>query len=263
MMAILIEAYGVFSGVFWTTWFSYVAIFGWLILMLIWITRMNKGLNLYPAIFIIPLLQAGFIFFAIVSGGIYFQEFNYMTWQQWCGFIPAVSSIFVGIYLIAPVDEDEDEEDEEFCSKEEVSSRQRKDSLTVGVDIGDICNVQQETISGLSPMNAGNTGTMPQKRSRRNRPSDTGINVDFKQIDNFRRGSNATKSRMMFMGASRMNEHNLSRKMEAFAEEQRLQVLLCKKSLSAKDVKETKNLMNRLIAEAKIKERPRRVWGMA
>ena len=31
------------SGVFWTTWFSYVAIFGWLILMLIWITRMNKG----------------------------------------------------------------------------------------------------------------------------------------------------------------------------------------------------------------------------
>eukprot|EP00622_Pseudochattonella_farcimen_P006668 FR742518.1.p1 GENE.FR742518.1~~FR742518.1.p1 ORF type:complete len:290 (+),score=26.90 FR742518.1:118-870(+) len=174
-----------------------------------------------------------------------------MTWQQWCGFIPAVSSIFVGIYLIAPVDEDEDEEDEEFCSKEEVSSRQRKDSLTVGVDIGDICNVQQETISGLSPMNAGNTGTMPQKRSRRSRPSDTGINVDFKQIDNFRRGSNATKSRMMFMGASRMNEHNLSRKMEAFAEEQRLQVLLCKKSLSAKDVEETKNLMNRLIAEAK------------
>ena len=63
----------------------------------------------------------------------------------------AVSSIFVGIYLIAPVDEDEDEEDEEFCSKEEFSSRQRKDSLTVGVDIGDICNVQQVWLYGGKP----------------------------------------------------------------------------------------------------------------
>ena len=35
----------------------------------------------------VVLSQANFIFFAIISGGIYFQEFNYMTGAQWGGFI--------------------------------------------------------------------------------------------------------------------------------------------------------------------------------
>jgi hypothetical protein len=39
-----------------------------------------------------PATQANFIFFAIVSGGIYFQEFNYMHPGQYA---PAASSVWL------------------------------------------------------------------------------------------------------------------------------------------------------------------------
>ena len=52
-------------------------------------------------------------------------------------------SIFVGIYLIAPVDDDESDETEEVYVGEEPLSLQRKDSLTVGVDIDDIYHLPQ------------------------------------------------------------------------------------------------------------------------
>lgn len=53
--------------------FFYVSIFSWLFLMLIWLNRLSGAIALYDAIFILPLLQSNFIFFAIVSGGIYFK----------------------------------------------------------------------------------------------------------------------------------------------------------------------------------------------
>ena len=36
---------------------------------------MNAALGQYDALFIIPLLQANYIFLAIVAGGVYFEEF--------------------------------------------------------------------------------------------------------------------------------------------------------------------------------------------
>jgi hypothetical protein len=41
--------------------------------MLYWLKRLNDALALYDPLFIIPLLQANFIFFAIISGGIFYQ----------------------------------------------------------------------------------------------------------------------------------------------------------------------------------------------
>ena len=67
-----------------------------------WLVRLNDALALYDPLFIIPLLQANFIFFAIMSGGIYFQEFNYMTPIMWVGFTSGVIVIFSGLYFLAP-----------------------------------------------------------------------------------------------------------------------------------------------------------------
>lgn len=46
--------------------------------------------------------QANFIFFAIVSGGIYFREFNVFTPGMWAGFILGVCIIFYGLFLLRP-----------------------------------------------------------------------------------------------------------------------------------------------------------------
>jgi len=83
-------------------WFTYVTILAWLVLMMYWLYRLNTALGLYNPLFIIPLLQANFIFFAIVSGGIYFKEFNYMDSVQWIGFTSGIICMFSGIALLVP-----------------------------------------------------------------------------------------------------------------------------------------------------------------
>ena len=52
--------------------------------------------------FIIPLLQVMFILIAIVSGGIYFQEFDMFTPYQFIGFISGVLLICFGLYFLSP-----------------------------------------------------------------------------------------------------------------------------------------------------------------
>lgn len=63
-------------------WYFYVNLVAWIVLMSYWLARLNNALALYDPLFIIPLLQANFICFAIVSGGIFYQEFNSMTVTQ-------------------------------------------------------------------------------------------------------------------------------------------------------------------------------------
>jgi len=83
-------------------WFTYAVFSAWLFLMIYWLYRLNFALGIYDPLFIIPLLQANFIFFAIVSGGIHFMEFNYMSPWQWVGFTSGVGVMFYGLFLLAP-----------------------------------------------------------------------------------------------------------------------------------------------------------------
>lgn len=83
-------------------WFTYITLLSWLGLMVYWLLRLNNALALYNPLLIIPLLQVNFIFFAIVSGGIYFQEFNSMPAVQWVEFVLGVVFMFTGIYLMVP-----------------------------------------------------------------------------------------------------------------------------------------------------------------
>lgn len=57
-------------------WFTYKCILVWLAFVVVWLYRMNEALSKYNPLFIIPLLQVNFIFFAMMSGGIYFREFD-------------------------------------------------------------------------------------------------------------------------------------------------------------------------------------------
>lgn len=95
----------------------YVVLVAWLCFVAYWLNRLNKGLELFPPLFIIPVLQVFFVFFAIVCGGIYFEEFNTFSSVQWIGFVIGVMMILGGVFGLAPVDGDMlkcgDEEDED------------------------------------------------------------------------------------------------------------------------------------------------------
>ena len=76
----------------------------WIILVAYWLRRLDKGLELFPPLFIIPVLQVFFVFFAILCGGIYFEEFVAFTYSQYIGFVIGVLMILGGVYGLAPND---------------------------------------------------------------------------------------------------------------------------------------------------------------
>lgn len=57
---------------------------------------------MFNPLFIIPLLQCSFIFFTIVSGGIFFKEFNAFDLSQWMGFWFGIVVMFAGLVLLTP-----------------------------------------------------------------------------------------------------------------------------------------------------------------
>ncbi len=85
------------------SWFTYATLFVWIVTVAVWLSRLNNALSKFDPLMIIPLLQCSFIFFAIVSGGIFFKEFNEFTVTQWVGFWSGVLVMFSGLILLTPV----------------------------------------------------------------------------------------------------------------------------------------------------------------
>ena len=76
----------------------------WLCMVTYWLKRLDGALGLYPPMFIIPVMQVFFVFFAIICGGLYFEEFVSMDGGQIAGFVVGVVMILAGVYLLAPTD---------------------------------------------------------------------------------------------------------------------------------------------------------------
>lgn len=74
----------------------------WIVLVIYWLKRVDLGLELFSPMFIIPVLQVFYMFFAIVCGGIFFQELDAFNAGQWIGFSLGVFMILAGVYALAP-----------------------------------------------------------------------------------------------------------------------------------------------------------------
>jgi predicted nucleic acid-binding Zn ribbon protein len=85
-------------------WYIYFILGIWLILVAYWLNRLDNGLKLYPPLFIIPVMQVFFVFFAILCGGLYFEEFLGFSVMQFIGFGIGVGMILSGVYGLAPTD---------------------------------------------------------------------------------------------------------------------------------------------------------------
>jgi len=84
----------------------WVILISWLGFVAFWLRRLDKGLELFAPLFFVPVIQVAFVFFAIVIGGVYFQEFELFSWRQWTGFCFGVAMILAGVAGLAPVDVD-------------------------------------------------------------------------------------------------------------------------------------------------------------
>eukprot|EP01038_Epipyxis_sp_PR26KG_P005418 gene5418-7507_t len=82
--------------------FIYIILVGWLLLVSYWLRRLDLGFELYPALFIIPVMQVFFVFFAILCGGLYFEEFLHFSVVQFIGFTIGVVMILSGVFGLAP-----------------------------------------------------------------------------------------------------------------------------------------------------------------
>lgn len=94
------------------SWFLYVTIVAWAVTATIWLKRLNDALGRFNPLFIIPLLQCSFIFFAIVSGGIFFLEFDSFDANQWIGFWLGIIVMFSGLVLLTPPPSHAEDDDE-------------------------------------------------------------------------------------------------------------------------------------------------------
>jgi hypothetical protein len=100
LVTLLAEGTDIFFGP--DAWFTWVTLIAWLAFVGVWLFRMNEALSLYDPLFIIPLLQVNFILFAIISGGIFFEEFSYFQPVNVGGFCIGVFLLLFGIFLLSP-----------------------------------------------------------------------------------------------------------------------------------------------------------------
>ncbi|GFZ16259.1 magnesium transporter, putative [Actinidia rufa] len=86
------------------SWFTYSMLLLFLSTACFWMARLNKGLSLYDAILIVPMLQIAWTFFSICTGFVYFQEYQVFGALRTTMFILGMISVFIGISLLAPDD---------------------------------------------------------------------------------------------------------------------------------------------------------------
>ena len=82
--------------------FVYITIIFWLLTVVVWLSRLNNALSKFDPLFMIPLLQCSFVFFAIISGGIFFKEFDSFSNKQWLGFWSGICVMFSGLTMLIP-----------------------------------------------------------------------------------------------------------------------------------------------------------------
>lgn len=71
-----------------------------------WLFRLNEGLARYDPLFIIPVMQTSFIVFGMISGGIFFQEFDQLDRVGLLWYSLGIGTTLLGIFVIgtAPTD---------------------------------------------------------------------------------------------------------------------------------------------------------------
>lgn len=82
--------------------FTWILVLLWFGTMVFWGYRLNNGLRLFDAMYIVPMFQVVWTLSSITNGGIYFAEFDLFSADQYLMYGIGVVLIMVGVYQMAP-----------------------------------------------------------------------------------------------------------------------------------------------------------------
>lgn len=209
------------------TWFPYVVIPVWGLLVSQWLVRLNKGLERFDPIQFLPIIQGNFILWSIVSGAICFQEFVVMESASikttegltWLGFICGVIVMFYGLFLI--------------CSDSGGAEDQTK------------LIQERERSDSNQPSASGSTGSRPSLHKQNSRP--------FMDRRNSQPANLSDLSRFFTVGAAQMTEQKYLQEKIKIHED--LCAKLGAKTISKEDANQVKAEMIKMVSQEKQKEK--------
>lgn len=82
------------------SWFTWVCLFLFLCTAGFWVVQLNKGLQMFDVLVIVPLMQICWTLSAIVSGGIYFHEFQDFSRTQAAAFCAGIAIAVGSVYIL-------------------------------------------------------------------------------------------------------------------------------------------------------------------
>ena len=84
--------------------FLYAIVAGFVVSMVFWLHRLNRGLAEFDALFIVPVMQVQWTMLSVMEGIIYFEEYREFGMVDGLIFFASLFVIFFGVYLLSSGD---------------------------------------------------------------------------------------------------------------------------------------------------------------
>ena len=81
---------------------TYFILLGFIGAATFWVTRLNHGLRLFEAVYLIPMMQICWILFSTIAGGIYYEEFIGFGRKEYGAYAVGFICVLVGVALLCP-----------------------------------------------------------------------------------------------------------------------------------------------------------------
>ncbi|PXF48069.1 putative magnesium transporter NIPA8 [Gracilariopsis chorda] len=84
---------------------TYFILMGFIAAATYWVTRLNHGLRLFEAVYLIPMMQICWILFSTIAGGIYYEEFIGFGKKEYGAYAVGFICVLVGVAMLCPRDD--------------------------------------------------------------------------------------------------------------------------------------------------------------
>lgn len=84
---------------------TYFILLGFIAAATYWVTRLNHGLRLFEAVYLIPMMQICWIVFSTVAGGIYYEEFIGFGRKEYGAYAAGFICVLIGVAMLCPRDD--------------------------------------------------------------------------------------------------------------------------------------------------------------
>lgn len=84
---------------------TYFILLGFISAATYWVTRLNHGLRLFEAVYLVPMMQICWILFSTIAGGIYYEEFIEFGRKEYAAYAVGFTCVLIGVALLCPRDD--------------------------------------------------------------------------------------------------------------------------------------------------------------